>query len=112
MPKNYPILKGIVITLGILIIAMVVILIVASVMKYNKQKDSEAALVEKYQISQGVKAGEIKPFEMDLPLETGQRIIDVKTDNNYLVVQIGTVNPEKILLIDYSGKIVGTINVR
>lgn len=100
------------ISLGILIIVMVAIIIVASVMKYNEQNDAEAALVEKYQTSQVVKAGEIKPFEMDLPLETGQRIIDVKTDNNYLVVQIGTEIPEKILLIDYSGNIVGTINVR
>ena len=112
MPKNYQLLKGIVITLGILIIVMVAIIVVASVMKYNDQKDAEASLVEKYQTTQVVEAGEIKPFEMDLPLETGQRIIDVKTDNNYLVVQIGTVIPEKILIINYSGKIVGTINVK
>lgn len=112
MPKNYRLLKGIVITLGILIIAMVIILVVASVMKYNDQKREEAALVEKYQTIQTVNPTVVKPFEISLALEPGQEIISVdSSDKGILVRVVGADATEKILLIDYSGAIIGTINV-
>ncbi len=112
MPKNYRLLKGIVITLGILIIAMVIILVVASVMKYNDQKRAEAALVEKYQTAQTVNPTEAKPFEVSLALEPGQEIISVDSSDKGILVSVGTGGvADKILLIDYSGKIIGTVNV-
>lgn len=112
MPKNYRLLKGIVITLGILIIAMVIILVVASVMKYNDQKREETALVEKYQTNKVVKSSEVKPFEISLALEPGQEIISVDSSDKGILVSVGAAGvADKILLIDYSGKIIGTINV-
>ena len=111
MPKNYGLLKGIVITLGILIVAMVIILVVASVMKYNDQKRDEAALVEKYQTNRNVKSADIKTFETSLALEPGQKIISVDSNDNGIVVSIGDNGvANKIGIINYTGKIVGTIN--
>ncbi len=113
MPKNYKLLKAIVIILGVLIIAMVIILIVASVMKYNEQKQAEAALVERYEASrQVVPAASADPFEMDLDLEDGQEIISTESGEQGILVRIGqNGTTQKILLIDYSGNITGTINV-
>ncbi len=113
MPKNYRLLKGIVITLGILIIVMVIVLIVASVMKYKDQKRAEAALVERYQSSQVQKPNLAAPFEIDLNLETDQEVLSVDNGYNNLLVRIGRDRvTEKILLIDYNGKITGTINIK
>lgn len=114
MPKNYRLLKAIVITLGILIIAMVIILIVASVMKYNDQKRAEAALVEKYQQTRPLDGSIDRSFfEMDLALEPGQEVISVQSNEQGILVSVGqNGNAEKILLINYSGKIYGTINIK
>lgn len=113
MPKNYGLLKGIVITLGILIIAMVILLVVASVMKYNDQKRAEAALVEKYQESRPVApSANSQVFEMDLKLEPGQEIISAQSSDQGILVRIGqNGKTRKILLIDYNGIISGTINI-
>ena len=113
MPKNYKLLKAIVITLGILIIAMVIILIVASIMKYNDQKRAEAALVERYEASrQAAPVSAAGPFEMDLELEDGQEVISAESGEKGILVRIGQNGAtQKILLIDYSGNITGTINV-
>lgn len=112
MPKNYRLLKGIVITLGVLIVVMIVILIVASINKYNDQKSDEAALVEKYQTSKIVKSTVTSPFEMDLNLAEDQVIISTSSSDKGILVTIGhNTTAEKIILIDYSGKVVGTINV-
>ena len=113
MPKNYKLLKAIVIILGFLIIAMVIVLIVASVMKYNDQKRAEAALVERYEASrQVVPTASTNPFELDLDLEDGQEIISAQSGDKGILVRIGQIGAtQKILLIDYSGNIVGTINV-
>ncbi|MCC3862203.1 hypothetical protein [Pseudemcibacter aquimaris] len=112
MPKNYKLLKGIVITLGILIIVMVVVIIVASIMKYNEQKSAEAALVEKYEASTGPISSISRPFEMDLKLENGQQVISTSSSEKGILVTVGINGvAQKILLIDYSGKVTGTINV-
>ena len=112
MPKNYRLLKGIVISLGILIVAMVIILVVASVMKYNDQKRAETALVKKYQSGQAVNPSKLNPFELNLSLESGQEIISVDSGDNGILASIAVDDViVKVLLIDYSGKIVGTINV-
>ena len=112
MPKNYRLLKGIVITLGVLIVVMVFVIIIASVIKYNEQKSAEAALVEKYQTNQTVAVKVSKPFEISLKLEDGQKIISTSSSDEGIMVTIGqNGNAQKILLIDYSGKITGTINV-
>ena len=115
MPKNHRLLKGIVITLGILIIAMLVILVVASIMKYNDQKRAEAALVEKYQQNQTikpVKSVNSAPFEMNLTLDPGQEILSTNSSDKAILVRIGRESvTEKIILIDYNGKIIGTIKV-
>lgn len=102
------------VTLGILIIAMVIILIVASVMKYNDQKRAEAALVEKYQQSgSAMQSMDRPPFEMDLILEPGQEIISVQSGEQGILVNVGKNGiSEKILLIDYKGNINGTINIK
>lgn len=100
------------ITLGVLIVAMVVVLIVASINKYNNQKSAEAALVEKYQTSKTVAPTTSSPFEMDLDLAEGQVIISTSSSDKGILLTIGSnATAEKIILIDYSGKIVGTINV-
>lgn len=113
MPKNYKLLKGIVITLGILIVVMVVVLVVASIMKYNDQKRAEAALVEKYQSSTTSVSNSSTPFEMDLTLEEGQEIISADSNDNGILVRIGANGAtEKILLIDNSGAVAGTINIK
>ncbi len=113
MPKNYKLLKAIVITLGILIIAMVIILIVASVMKYQDQKRAEAALVEKYEASrEPASVQKSEPFEMNLSLEGGQDVLSVENGEQGILVRIGqNGKTQKILLIDHSGKIAGTINI-
>lgn len=113
MPKNYKLLKAIVITLGILIIAMVIILIVASIMKYNDQKRVEAALVEKYETSREPSLPiTTQPFEMNLSLESGQDVISVDNGDQGIMVRVGqNGKTQKILLIDYSGNITGTINI-
>ena len=112
MPKNYRLLKGIVITLGILIIAMVILLVVASVMKYNDQKSAEAALVEKYQSSQVTRSVGSEEFSMNLSLEVGEEILSADSSDQGMLVSIGKDETIlKIILIDFSGKIVGTINV-
>lgn len=113
MPKNFPLLKGIVIILGILIIAMLVILVVASIMKYNDQKAAEAALVEKYQDSQVIKQSEAAPFVIDLTLDEGQEILSTQTGDKGILVNIGDRDViKRIILIDYTGKIIATINVQ
>lgn len=100
------------IILGVLIVVMVVVLIIASVMKYNKQKSAEAALVDKYQTSQVPVVTAGSPFEMNLKLEEGQQIISTSSSDKGILVTVGqNGNAQKILLIDYSGKITGTINV-
>jgi flagellar basal body-associated protein FliL len=109
MPKNQRILKGIVIILGILIIAMVIIIIFASVMKYNDQKRQEANLVDKYRPKQVVGVINHPPFQAELQLDTGQKVIDVKSNGATIVVQIGIVDTQKIIMMDYTGKIIGTI---
>ncbi len=113
MPKNYKLLKGIVITLGILIVVMVIILIVASIMKYNDQKRAEAALVEKYRSSNVAQAPTSNhPFEIDLPLEEGEQIISVQSGATGILINIGTNGvTNKIIIVDYNGAITGTINV-
>lgn len=112
MPKNQRILKGIVIFLGILIIAMVIILIVASVMKYNDQKDAEVALVEKYQNKMVVKSNSQVPFIRDLTLKDGEEILSAQSSDKGILLNIGSQNITKtIILIDYQGKIIATINV-
>ncbi|HPF46022.1 MAG: hypothetical protein KDF58_10190 [Alphaproteobacteria bacterium] len=112
MPKNYRLLKGIVITLGILIVAMVILIITASIMKYNDQKSAEAALVDKYQSSQSIVSENIKPFKLDLPLEAGEEVLSVSSNDRGMLVSIGKEGRiQKILLIGYSGKILGTINI-
>ena len=112
MPKNHRLLKGIVITLGILIIAMLVILVVASIMKYNDQKRAEAALVEKYQQNQTIKPVNSAPFQMNLTLDAGQEILSTDSSDKAILVRIGRDGvTEKIILIDYNGKIIGTIKV-
>ena len=112
MPKNYRLLKGIVITLGVLIVVMIFVLIIASVRKYNDQKSAEAALVEKYQTTQIPVVSVTKPFDMNLKLEDGQEIISTSNSDKGILVTVGqNGNAEKILLIDYTGKISGTINV-
>ncbi len=102
------------ITLGILIIAMVIVLIVASIMKYNDQKRAEAELVERYEASrQAAPATTSDPFDMDLNLEAGQEIISAESGEQGILVRIGQNGAtQKILLIDYSGRIAGTINVK
>ena len=111
MPKNYKLLKGIVITLGILIVVMVVVIIFASIMKYNEQKSAEAELVDKYQNSQIAKPSFLKLFEMSLNLTEGEEIISSSNSNKGIIVNIGKNQTiEKILLIDYSGNIIATIN--
>ena len=112
MPKNYRLLKGIVITLGILIVVMLIILVVASINKYNDQKRAEAALVEKYQSSRPVSSPINTPFEIDLPLEPGQQILSAESGANGILIRIGTDMTQQIILVDYSGKIIGTINVK
>jgi len=113
MPKNYKLLKGIVITLGILIIAMVIILVVASVNKYNDQKRAEAALVDKYQASQSAKPLGSSPFELDLVLEAGQEILSTSANSQGIIVTIGEAGvAKKILVIGLDGKITGTINIK
>ncbi len=114
MPKNFRLLKGIVITLGVLIVVMVVVIIVTAVMKYNEQKNAEAALVEKYRAAnpQNV-ALSGSPFEIDLQLQAGQQIISAESGNNGVLLRIGTNGvTDKIILVDYSGKITGTINIK
>jgi len=113
MPKNYQLLKGIVITLGILIIAMVITLVVASVMKYNDQKRAETKLVEKYRTTQPLNPTLVKPFDIHLTLEPGQKIIAVESNNEVILVSLGNLGIiEKILLISHSGTIMGTIDAR
>lgn len=113
MPKNHRLLKGIVITLGILIVAMVVLLVVASVMKYNDQKKAEAALVEKYQSSEAVNLNVSAPFNIDLPLENGQSILSTDASDRGIIVRIGDESgTDKVLLIDYQGNTLGTINIK
>ena len=113
MPKNYQLLKGIVITLGILIIVMVITLVVASVMKYNDQKRAEAKLVEKYSTPQSLNPTVSMPFNISLILEPGQEIITVEGHDLGILLSLGTADViEKILLVSFSGKIMGTINTR
>ena len=114
MPKNFKLLKGIVITLGILIIAMVIVLVVASIMKYNDQKRAEAALVEKYQASNPVnRSTTAEPFEIDLSLDNGQQIISAESGEAGILIRIGTNGvTTKIIIVDYSGNITGTINIK
>ena len=111
MPKNYKLLKGIVITLGVLIVVMVVVIIVASIMKYNEQKSGEARLVDKYQNSQIAKPLFSKSFEISLNLIEGEEIISSSNSDKGILVHIGkNQSIEKVLLIDYSGNIIATIN--
>lgn len=102
------------ITLGVLIIAMVIILIVASIMKYNDQKRAEAALVEKYRESQpAVTNSNSQPFEVDIELESGHEIISAESSTQGILMRIGQNGvTKKILLIDFSGKVVGTVNIK
>ena len=110
MPKNYKLLKGIVITLGVLIVVMVVVIIVASIMKYNEQKSAEAALVEKYQTSQVTNQPISRPFEMSLNLSDGEEIISSSNSEKGILVNVGRNQKiEKILLVDYAGNIIATI---
>jgi hypothetical protein len=112
LPKNYSLLKGIVIALGVLIVVMLFVIIIASVMKYNEQKSDEAALVDKYQTSQVSVTNTVKPFEMNLKLEDGQQIISTSSSDKGILVTVGqNGNAQKILLVDYTGKITGIINV-
>lgn len=112
MPKNYKLLKGIVITLGILIVVMVVVIIVAAINQYNEQKSAEASLVQKYEMSEGPISSVMRPFEMDLNLEDGEQVIATSSSERGILVTIGKKGEvSKILLIDYRGKITGTINV-
>ncbi len=116
MPKNQRLLKGIVIFLGILIIAMVIIIIVASIMKYKDQKSAEAALVEKYQVEQALKQPIMQkntdPFAMDLPLESGEEILSVQSEDKGIIITIGRQGRIiRIILVDYNANIIGTINV-
>ena len=113
MPKNQRILKGIVIILGVLIIAMVIIIIVASVIKYNGQKKQEADLVEKYQSNQVKTSIQGTPFELDIPLETGFAILSTHVSETAISLGIGQDDIiQKIILVDFSGKIIGTINLK
>lgn len=110
MPKNYKLLKGIVITLGVLIVVMVIVIIVASIMKYNEQKSAEAALVEKYQTSQAINQPLSRSFEMSLNLSEGEEIISSSNSEKGILINIGRNQKiEKILLVDYSGNIIATI---
>lgn len=112
MPKNYRLLKGIVITLGILIVAMIILLVVASVMKYNDQKRAESELVEKYQNSQVTQSVYTEAFSMNFSLEEGEEVLSADSSSQGILVSIGSGGTtSKIILIDFSGKIVGTINV-
>ena len=116
MPKNQRLLKGIVIFLGILIIAMVIIIIVASIMKHKDQKSAEAALVEKYQVEQALKQPIMQkntgPFAMDLPLESGEEILSVQSEDKGIIITIGRQGRIiRIILVDYNANIIGTINV-
>lgn len=113
MPKNHRLLKGIVITLGILIVAMVILLIVASVMKYNDQKKAEAALVEKYQSSRAPNPDVEMPFNVDLELEDGEKILSTDASDRGIIVRIGNESgSNRIIIIDYQGNIIGTINIK
>jgi flagellar basal body-associated protein FliL len=110
MPKNYKLLKGIVITLGVLIVVMVVVIIVASIMKYNDQESAEAALVEKYQTSQIVKPTNSKPFEINLKLSNGEEIISSSNSDKGILINIGRNQTiERVILVDYAGNIIATI---
>lgn len=110
MPKNYRLLKGIVVTLGILIVVMVVVIIVASIMKYNEQKSAEAELVDKYQTSQIVKPASITPFEMSLNLTDGEKIISSSSSDKGILVNVGRSQTiDRVLLIDFSGNIIAII---
>ena len=81
-------------------------------MKYNEQKSAEAALVDKYQTSQVSVTNTDRPFEMNLKLEDGQQVISTSNSDKGILITIGqNGNAQKILLVDYTGKITGTINV-
>ena len=54
----------------------------------------------------------IKPFKLDLPLEAGEEVLSVSSNDRGMLVSIGKEGRiQKILLIGYSGKILGTINI-
>ena len=91
---------------------MVILIITPSIMKYNDQKSAEAALVDKYQSSQSIVSENIKPFKLDLPLEAGEEVLSVSSNDRGMLVSIGKEGRiQKILLIGYSGKILGTMNI-
>lgn len=110
MPKNYKLLKGIVITLGILIVVMVVVIIVASIMKYNDQKSAEATLVEKYQSVQVIEPPISRSFELNLNLSDNEEIITSSNSENGILINIGRDQIiERVILVDYAGNIIATI---
>lgn len=91
---------------------MVILLVVASVMKYNDQKRAEVALVEKYQSSKVNQSVNAESFSMNLTLVPGEEVISADSSDQGILVRIGQDGAtSKIILIDFSGKIVSTINV-
>ncbi len=100
------------ITLGILIIVMVIILIVASIMKYKDQKRAEENMVTKYQENNVAQQSPSQPFTMTLSLEPDQEIISSQGGENGVLVSIGKNGKvDQFILIDMNGEIAGTINV-
>ncbi|WP_339860512.1 hypothetical protein [Paremcibacter congregatus] len=116
LPKTSGFLKFIVIFMGILIVVGLAV-VVWKVMDLAKKKAAreklEAAQKERLLTAQERGALPAEPFSFDLNLESGEEILESSSAAAGLWVRIGRDGvTQRIILVDYSGKVIGSIQVK